>query len=167
LAINALGVTAAINVVVNLAIAWLGTRGAKEVPLWSTPLLRTSTIADTVGTTFMLPFITALTCGAAVNREIRRGKVSRLPDECSARRLFNALPRSTVARAFALASLALAAIGPIALITLTALRFGNVNVPSFVLFKVGYAVGLGLLITPVIALAAMAQEAPAIRPEAA
>jgi hypothetical protein len=84
-----------------------------------------------------------------------------LPIDCGARKLFDRLPSGAVPRALRLASLTLVGIGPVALLTLAAVRFGNVSVPSFLLFKVAYAVGLGLVVTPVIALAAMSRrEAP-------
>lgn len=158
--INALGVSAAINVMVNLAIAWLSTRGALAVPLWSTPLLRPSTIVDTMGTTFMLPLITAITCGAALGREIGLGRIPPLPLDCEARKLLSRLPRGLVPRALQIASLTLVVIGPLAILALVAARFGNVGVSSFLVFKVAYAVGLGLIVTPVIALASMVHEEP-------
>ena len=156
--INALGVTAAVNVVVNLALAWLATRTVHVVPLWSTPLLRPSTVVDTLGTTFMLPLITAITCGVALRREIRLGRVLPLPLDCEARKLLSRLHRGLVPRAMQIASLTLAAIGPIALLALVAAQVGDVSVSSFLLFKVAYAVGLGLIVTPVIALAVMTHE---------
>jgi hypothetical protein len=165
--VNALGVTAVINVVVNLAIAWLGTRGARAVPLWSTPLVRPSTITDTVGTTFMLPFVTALTCGAAVTREMRLGRVLPLPHQCRVWDLFNRLPRNAASRALLLALVTLVTVGPLTLFTLVLIRFGTVSVASFLMFKVAYAVSLGLVVTPVIALAAMSREEPNLRRRAA
>lgn len=158
--INALGVTAVINIVVNLAIAWLGTRGVDAVPLWATPLLRPSTIADTVGTTFMLPLITSITCGAAVDREIRRGRLVPLPLDGEAGDLLRRLPRGVARRALRIASLTLAAVGPVAVLGLVATRFDEVGVPSFLVFKVAYAVALGLVVTPIIALAAMVHTEP-------
>src|SRR5207302_1772809 len=82
LVVNALAATAAINVVVNFVVAWLGTRGAHSIALWATPLKRPSTIADTVGTTFTLPFITTVLCTRAVEREIRTGRIPPLPHDC-------------------------------------------------------------------------------------
>ena len=71
LVVNALAATAAINVVVNFVVAWLGTRGAHSIALWATPLKRPSTIADTVGTTFTLPFITTVLCTRAARQSHR------------------------------------------------------------------------------------------------
>lgn len=160
--VNALAVTAAINIVVNLAIAWLGTRGVHSVALWSTPLRRPSTIADTLATTFMLPLITAITTGIALRREIQTGTILPLPLDCEARHLLNRLPHSLLGRAMRIALLTLAAIGPITVLLLIAGQFDNVSVPSFLVFKVAYAVGLGLMVTPVVALAAMTHEAPSL-----
>jgi hypothetical protein len=81
-----------------------------------------------------------------------------LPPDCDARKLLSRLPRGLVPRALQIASLTLAAIGPIALLALVAAQLGDVSVSSFLLFKVAYAVGLGLIVTPVIALAAMTHE---------
>jgi hypothetical protein len=156
--VNALGVTAVINVAVNLTIAWLGTRGARAVPLWSTSLVRPSTVTDTVGTTFMLPFVTALTCGAAVTREIRLGRIRPLPDQCRVRDLFDRLPRGRLPGALGVALVTLVTVGPVSLFTLVLMRLGTLSVASFLMFKVVYAVSLGLLVTPVIALAAMSRK---------
>jgi hypothetical protein len=158
LVVNALAVTAAVNVGVNLAIAWLGTRGVDSVPLWSTPLLRPSTVTDTLGTTFMLPFVTAITTGVALRSEIRRGRVLPLPLDCEARRLTRGLPRGRIRRALWIATGTVVVVGPVILLGLAAARFDDVSVHAFLLYKVAYAVVLGLLVTPVIAVAAMTQD---------
>jgi hypothetical protein len=155
LVVNALGVTALINVVINFGIAWLGTRGVHTVALWAVPMRRPSTIADTLGTTFMLPFITALTCSRAVERELRIGRIPQLPQDSEVRRLLEHLPRRVVPRALRIASLTMLVIGPAALATLLTTRFGGVSVPAFLIFKVAFAVSLGVVVTPVVALAAM------------
>jgi hypothetical protein len=167
LIVNALGVTAAINVVVNLGVAWLGTRGAHSVALWATPLARPSTIADTVGTTFVLPFMTTILCTHAVQREIRTGGIPPLPHESNVRRFIGRLPRRVLPRALRIGWWSALTIGSAALVMLVVTQFGSLSVPSFLLFKVVFAVGLGLVVTPVIALAAMCHaDGSAVHPAA-
>lgn len=155
LIVNALGVTAVINVVINFAIAWVGTRGVHAVDLWAAPLGRPSTIADTLATTFTLPLITALTCTRAVERELRTGNIPYLPHNSQISELLERLPRPLLPRALRFASLTILIVGPAALATLLVTRFGGVSVPTFLAFKVTYAVALGVVVTPLIALAAM------------
>jgi hypothetical protein len=167
LVVNALGVTAVINVVVNFVVAWLGTRGAHSIALWATPLKRPSTIADTMGTTFILPFMTTVLCTRAVEREIRTGTIPPLLHDCQVRRLVSRLPKRVLPRALIVASWSALTIGSMALVVLVVTRLGGLSVPSFLMFKVAFAVGLGLVVTPVIALAAMHQaEGSTVRPTA-
>ena len=58
-------------------------------------------------------------------------------------------------------------VGPLTLFALVLIRFGTVSVAWFLTFKVAYAVILGLVVTPVIALAAMSREEPNLRRQAA
>ena len=67
LLINAVIITAVINLVLNAAIAWFSVRGAHQVRLWGLPLVdKPSTVLDTVGTFFFLPLFTCLMVTTAV-----------------------------------------------------------------------------------------------------
>ena len=152
--VNALAVSAVINVAINLTIAWAGTRGAHVVALWAPPG-RPSTIFDTLCTTFMLPLFTALTCTPGVLRDRRARRIETLPLESDVGRLLGRLPRPLLPRALWLASVTAAVVGPVALVALVVSGVGDLSVSSFLVFKVAYAVALGAIVTPVVAAAAM------------
>jgi hypothetical protein len=156
LIVNALGVSALINVVINFAIAWLGTRSVHSVAAWAVPLRRPSTIIDTLATSFTLPFVTTITATPAVVRELRAGRLLPLRDS-DLRRTLERLPRPVVRRAFRVALWTGLTVGPAATLTLAATT-GSLSVSSFLIFKVAFAVALGLVVTPLVALAAMSHE---------
>ena len=155
LVINALAVSAVINVAINLTIAWTGTRTVHVVALWAAPPARPSVIFDTLCTTFMLPFFTALTCSLGVFRDLRARRIETLPLDSDVGRLLGGLQRPLLPRALWLGSVTTAVVAPVALVGLVVSGVGDLSVPSFLVFKVAYAVALGAIVTPVVAAAAM------------
>ncbi len=156
LIINALAITAIINFVLNAVIAWATTSGERAIPLMSIPVLQApSTLTDTPGTLLCLPLITTLLVTASVRRDQRLGRVSTL-DLGERAQLLARLPRRPLRRATVFGAGCLALFGPLAAILLVALNFGGIAQSTFVLYKAILSVGLGLLVTPVIALAALA-----------
>lgn len=156
LALNAGLLTATTNLVVNAVIAWLSVRNLRTVPLWAVPLIgKPSTITDTVGTFFILPLTTCVICTTLVRNQVRRGRLSPLPPgEIGA--VLARLPDGRVRRGAALGTVSLAAFSPIAVIVLVAMNFGDVSRAEFVAYKAALGVALGAVVTPVIALRAMA-----------
>ena len=63
------------NVVINAAIAWLFFHGMSTVPLFGDQ----SIMGDTIGTTFMLPLLTAIIAGRIVRAHVRTGHVPAWP----------------------------------------------------------------------------------------
>jgi hypothetical protein len=157
--LNAIAITAVVNVVINSAIAWLSAAGTTRVPLWATPIIGgPSTITDTVGTLFLLPLITNLLVTTAVRRDQRDGRLTPLDNAQSAWSVFRALPRGRVRRGAALGACCVAALAPAAVAILIATDSGGLSVADFVLYKAILGVALGALVTPVIALRAMADD---------
>jgi hypothetical protein len=156
LVFNALGVTAVVNVAVTLAIGWADTRGLRSVPLLTMVPWRPSTIGDTVGTTFVLPFLTTVICTPAVRLDIRRERIRPLPPGSAMHGLV-ASTHALVPRALRIAARTCLAVGPVAAAGLYLAHFGGVATPTFVVFKVAFAVALGAIVTPCVALAAMAE----------
>ena len=155
--VNAVIVTAMINLAVNASIAWLSTRGQSRVPLWSAPVAGgPSTIGDTLATTFLLPFTTCIRLTAAIRRDIRRGILRQANLEQRPGR--TALPNSVLHRALILGAVSLAAIGPIAAAMLAGLGLGPLRDGEFLLYKTSFAVALGLAVTPVIAVLTVKHE---------
>jgi hypothetical protein len=157
LAVNALGVTAVINVVVNLAIAWAGTRGLHSVSLLTPTPWRPSTIGDTVATTFVLPLVTTVVCTLAVRLDVRRGRIRPLPPDSMACEFIVDKTHSLLPRALRIAVCTCVTAGPLAAAGLYLADFGDVTTSAFIVFKVAFAVALGSIVTPYIALAAMAE----------
>ncbi|HEX6470697.1 MAG TPA: hypothetical protein VF069_16475 [Streptosporangiaceae bacterium] len=155
--INAVGVTACVNLLLNAGIATVSVIGVDTVPVWSTPLLGgPSIIADMVGTLFTLPLITCLICTTSVWLELRRGRLAPLTWPGVAHSPLDRLPAGRLRRGLVLGAVTTFMLGPPAIGVVVALRFDALSAPAFVVFKVAFAIGLGALVTPVIALRAMA-----------
>src|SRR5262249_39811567 len=63
-----------VNFAINAAIAWVAFRGMTTVPLWG----QQSIAGDTIGTTFLLPFITTLIASRLVRGHVRSGRIAGL-----------------------------------------------------------------------------------------
>jgi hypothetical protein len=150
--VNALVATAVINVVVNLVIDLLTVAGHGRIPLWEPPLVRPSTALTLIGTLFLLPFLTTLLASRAVHHDLEGGSIERLT--LSGR--LGDLPASRPRRGAALGLTSLVVLGPPLLIAMTALDFPDLGHGRFVAYQVGLAVLLGAVVTPLIAIRAMA-----------
>jgi hypothetical protein len=157
---NAVLMTAIINVIANAGIAWLSVRGRHSVPLWRAPGFgRTSTITDTVGTFFFLPLFTCLSCTTAVWQQVRSGRLAPLSIASSNPPFVNRLPPGRWRRSLLLGAVCTAVLTPVAIPVLFGANFGGVSTETFVWYKAALGVGLGLIVTPVIALRAMTDAA--------
>lgn len=161
--LNAIAVTAVINVIANAAIAWLSVRGMGDVLVWRLPLLGgTSVATDTAGTFFVLPFLTTIFTTLAIRRELRIGSFSPIAPVDDPAPLMSLLPERLLRRALAFGGLCLLAFGPPSLLALALAGPAPMSHGAFIAYKVVLGVALGLLVTPLIAVRAMA-EAPALR----
>jgi len=158
LLLNAVVVTAFINLVVNAAIAWLSSHGRNSVPILSQPLQEPSTVTDTLGTLFLLPFMTSVICSAFVHRDLRRGALDPLP-------VSDALPwvarwrlAGPAVRGARLGGASILLLGPLATAVIALVHFGDITAGGFVLYKAIFGVVFGLVVTPLIALIAMADD---------
>lgn len=154
--INALLVTALANALFNGAIAWLSVRGEDNVPLWSTG--QTSTVTDSLATLFLLPLVTCVFCTGAVWRELGAGRLERIEGPSLRRLALAALPASRLRRGALFGLLALLALAAPVTLLLVAVGLGDLSEGEFIAYKVSFAVALGALVTPAIALCAMADE---------
>jgi hypothetical protein len=73
------------------------------------------------------------------------------------------LPRGTLARALVISLVCMAALSPMTLLVMTRLHVASLTLPRFVVFKASFAALAALLVTPVVALWAIA-ETPGTRP---
>ena len=157
LVLNAVIITAAVNAIVNFGLTWLGILNQHTVPLWSWPLLRTSTVVNTVGTLFILPFVTSWLWTEVIWRELRSGRLTPLP--LTAMGFIGRLSGGRVRRSAATGLACLALLAPAACALLVGTHFEHLSRSEFVLFQVVFTVVFGALVTPIIALRAMADEA--------
>lgn len=154
--VKALLATAAINVVVNATIAWLSVRGQEAVPFWGVPLVETSIFWDVVGTLFLLPAITCVLTTTAVRRDVRLGSLASLDRLRSAHPWLAALPSARLSRGVVFGAVAVVALAPPLTLALAASGFPELTRGEFVAWQIAFAVALGMLVTPLIALYAMA-----------
>lgn len=156
---DALLIAAVANAVLNALIAWLVTIGEDEVPLAAVPLVEgPSVITDTVGTFFVLTFLTTLAVTTAVWKEMRAGHLTRLPITPGS--FAERLPDTRVRRATKLGLLCMLVLGPIAVIVLLLLDYGDISISEFVVYKAIFGVALGVLVTPLIAMVAFGDDPP-------
>jgi hypothetical protein len=143
---------AVINFVLNGAIAFLLFRGLERVPLWG----QQSIVGDTIGTCFFLPFFTALIVTPLVRKRMRAGSVAALAWKRETHPPLGWLPRSTGKRGLALGAACALIIGPLSIWLLSRLGVADLAFWPFVGFKASFAAALALLVTPIIALWAIA-----------
>ena len=150
-------VPAAANSVINGLIGWAMFRNSDFVPVWG---LGPSVGPDTLGTCFFLPLFTCLVVTPLTWRHVRRGAVEPLSE-------FKAVPtwardalRPVVKRAALLGCASFLVVGPVVLVSLSVLGVGQVALVSFLVFKVAFSVMLGLVVTPLIGLLALADPVP-------
>jgi hypothetical protein len=156
LLVNAVVIAALINAALNALIAWGSAASEDEVPLWAAPLVGgPSTITDTVGTLFILPFLTTLAITTVAWHEMREGKLAPLVVDRSADRLLAQLPARRARRGAYFGVLCTVLLAPVAVVLLIAFDFGDISVGDFVLYKAIFGVVLGALVTPPIAIAAL------------
>jgi hypothetical protein len=153
---------AVVNLTLSALIAWLSVRNEDSVPRWAAPLVdKPSTIADTLGTFFILPLLTCLIFTAVARRELRHGRVEPLGWTWSPKSVLRRLPKGTLRRGVALGALCLAALGPPAVAVIVALDVGDLSIGEFVTYKAIFGVVLGIVVTPIVALWALSEAEPA------
>jgi hypothetical protein len=157
--VNAIVITAFINAALNALIAWGSAVNEDEIPLWAAPLVGgPSTITDTVGTFFILPLLTTLLITTVIWHERAAGRFGRLELAPGSDRFFRRLPRTRFRRGLYFGALCTLVLAPAAVIVLAAIDFGDISVGDFVLYKAIFGILLGLIVTPVIGIAAMTDD---------
>jgi hypothetical protein len=139
---------AGFNFLLNAAIAWLIFRGADVVPLWG----QQSIAGDTIGTSVILPFLTCLIATRLVRGHVRSGKVAPLGWSRDTQPWLGWLPRGLV-----LGGAGLLVFAPPVLVALAALGVTQLGLGRFVVFKASFAAAEALVVTPLVALWAIAE----------
>jgi len=139
-----------VNLLLNAAIAWLLFRGMEVVPLWG----QQSIAGDTIGTAFVLPFLSTLIASAVVRSQVRAGYVSAVA--LSASSALRRLPQSLPGRGAVLGLVGVVLTGLPMAVALDVAGVAEMAFREFIVFKAVFAAVLGALVTPLIARAALA-----------
>jgi len=157
---DAFVIAAVANAALNAFFAWAFTLGEESVPLIAVPLVEgPSVITDTVGTFFVLTFLTTLAITTGVWHQMRAGHLTSLRHAPGS--FADRLPDTRLRRALRLGLLCMLVLGPVAVIVLAALDFGDLAIGEFVTYKAVFGVLLGALVTPLIAMVAFGDDPPA------
>jgi hypothetical protein len=143
---------AAFNFLVNGVIAFLLFRSLERVPLWG----QKSIVGDTIGTCFFLPFFTALIVTPLVRKRVRAGSLGPLAWTRETHPPLGWLPSTTGKRGLVLGAACALLVGPASIWLLSRLGVAELAFWPFVGFKALFAAALALVVTPIIALWAMA-----------
>jgi len=143
--------SAVFNFALNAGIAWLMFRGVERVPLWG----QQSVVGDTIGTSFILPFLTCLIATRLVVGNVRRGKVGALTWTRASHPVLAWLPEGTFRRAVVLAIVGAVVFAPLTVLALELALDADMAFGHFVVFKAAFAAVEALFITPVVALWAL------------
>lgn len=160
--LKALLATAAINVAVNAAIAWLSVRGQEAVPLWGPPLVEASCSWNVVGTLFLLPLITCVLTTTAVWRDVRMESLASVSQLRAVFSWLGALPPARLRRGAYCGAIAVVALAPPILLGLTLSDLRELTRGQFIVCQVVFATILGAIVTPLLALCAMADPEPLV-----
>lgn len=144
--------SAAFNFGINGLIAWGLFRHLEVVPLWG----RESIAGDTFGTCFFLPFFTGLIVTRLARGRIQAGKLPVLGHSRQSYPALARLPDGTLPRSLVFGLVCVVLFAPAALLALSALDVRSLPFWPFVSLKATFAAALAALVTPMIALAALA-----------
>ncbi len=151
------GVGSAIfNFVLNGVIAWLMFRGQATVPLFG----QQSIAGDTIGTCFFLPLLTCLIATRLARGHVQAGKVTALGWSRTSRPVLRWLPAGTFPRGLALAAACIAVFATLTIAALVVLEVAEMQLWHFLAFKATFAAFLAAIVTPVVALWAIADPSP-------
>lgn len=158
---NALLASANINLLLNAGIGFASAHGHDRLPTWSTAVTHSSVLGDSLGALFFLPFFTCLLVTTGVRRELADGALPRLSGRPTGRWWRLIVRDRTLARAarFGAATFVVLAV-PVGVVVRLAIPHGLAS-HDFAIFHVLYTVGLGAIMTPLIAYAAMTDQ-PAV-----
>jgi hypothetical protein len=145
--------TAGTNLAINATLSWVSSIGRTRVPAWTTPFVGgPSVIGNTLGTLIVLPLTTSVICTACIRFYQRRGLRLLAPDELP--RPVRHLIVGPVRRGLRLAAGSAAVFGPL---TVMVGAGHGLSRTGYIGSQTVIGVLLGALITPLVAMAAMAE----------
>jgi len=138
-----------VNLFLNAFIAYLLFRGAASVPLWG----QQSIAGDTIGTAFFLPLITCLIVTRLARQQVSAGRFEPVD---GAPLGLAWMPAGAAWRGVVLGVISAATVAPATIALLVGLGVTQQGFWGFVAFKAVFAAALGAVVTPLIALWAIA-----------
>jgi hypothetical protein len=149
----------AINFALNGATGWLMFRGVDPVPTWG---IASSAGPDLIGTCFFLPAITSLIVTPIVRRHARSGLVRRV-SEADLPSWMRSFHRALAIRAVLFGLACLVVVGTLLAGVLLLAGPAQLGLTPFLWLKASFSALLGALVTPVIALVALADASRSAR----
>ena len=141
-----------INFVLNFGIAWAGFRSMSAIPMWGAQ----SIAGDTIGTSFFLPLLTCLIVTPLARREVTRGRLPAFEHGLGDYPLLASLPNTTWRRGLVLGVAATALIAPIVIFAFHSAGLDGIAPRPFMWIKATYAGVLAGIVTPLVAIGALA-----------
>jgi hypothetical protein len=151
--------TAVFNLIINMASAWLGVQGQDEVNLWGVPLVEATILWNSVGILFFLPLITCALITTAVRHDVEVGSLSSQHRLRIAHGWLSVPPTGRLRRGAVFGAIAVVGLIPLLLLMFAVDGFPGLTKAEFVFFETAFAVALGALVTPALALLAMTDPA--------
>jgi hypothetical protein len=141
-----------VNAILSALVAWLFTLQQDAVSFSGVPLIdHTTVLVDSLGTLFVLPFLTTLIVTTIVRGELHHGELQRP----AVRAAFDGLPHGRLRRGAVIGAACFAVFAlPVALVLLLA-DTPSMSIGEFVAYKAVFGAVYGLPVTPVIALLAL------------
>jgi hypothetical protein len=143
---------AVVNAALNGAIGWGATHGLTQFPTWQVP----GVAADMLATAFGVSFGTCFGALLQIRLDTARGKITpptELPPALAG--LVRRLPKGLFRRAVALGLVSVPLFAPPVLVALAASGVVALDRGTFVALKAGFSAVEGLIVTPLIVLAAL------------
>jgi hypothetical protein len=132
------------NALFSAFFVWLLFRGTQRIGLWGTD----GVAFDLVPTTFMLTLITTVLVTWLVRRRVAAGATKPAPG-------VTRLPRNRLVRGIVLGLMMVVLLVPVTVAALTQVWAGDWSFAQMLWFKIFYGVALGLIVTPLVVLAAL------------
>jgi hypothetical protein len=152
--INAVLITAFVNIVINTGLAAAGARG-RHVDWWTSNPFETNLLYNTLGTLFILPLLTVVGMTSAVARERSAGGLTSISAPFAGRLWAWVCVPSTWRRGARFGVVTFAMLAPLDLVAVLLLGRDGASATHFVMLQVLLTVVLGAIVAPLAALAAM------------
>jgi hypothetical protein len=147
---------ALVNGVINAVLGWLTFRHHPIVPMQGDP----SILNDVIATSVLMPLFICVIATPLVRKALQAGKAQALDTPSAARTMILWLPANSFLRGGLLAAAALATCTPLLLGALLLFGVNGMSVAGFATLKFFYAGTLAGLVSPIVAVYAMAAPQP-------